>query len=419
MKLNAGKIGFSKTTRAIPSAIWGKNLYLLLFSNTMASIGTGVAMIAIPWFIAARDGGDVLFSSLATAVNVVLFVVTPFIGPVIDGWSRKGLMVALRVVFLIGLCTVYFLHHAEDIDNQTFSLVVYYCLGATFYAFNIPLRGAFVQELFHGSVYLEVNSILEIENQVAAVLTGVCAIFLVENYGIDYLLILNASAYFLAIICISLIDVPVAAHRPEKGSVAASFAEGIGIAISRPRLSMMLMAASVPYIVVILYTVLHPVALSRLSDASSSTYALVEMLFAVGAIAGGMILGKTAKFFHSPQKVLTKALMAFAVVAVLQAFFPGYWGFVLLAAAFGFWNAVVRILRQSLLMEQVSVGEVGRLGALLQSYIMFMRALTLYVASAIISGAGVNYAILFAALFSGGAPVLFWLSSAGEKIREP
>ena len=72
-----------------------KPLFLLIISNAAASIGTGVAMIAIPWMLVSQNNGAATFGILATIVNIGLFFGTPFIGPLIDKNSRKTLILLL------------------------------------------------------------------------------------------------------------------------------------------------------------------------------------------------------------------------------------------------------------------------------------------------------------------------------------
>ena len=89
---------------------------------------------------------------------------------------------------------------------------------------------------------------------------------------------------------ICIVAIPAPRNPAQKATLPyfQSLAAGVSIAAQRPSLSVMLVSASIPYVVVILFTVLHPVALTGLKDASGSTYALVETLFAIGSIIAGL-----------------------------------------------------------------------------------------------------------------------------------
>jgi MFS family permease len=280
-------------------------------------------------------------------------------------------MLLLRGVFIVGLGLVLL---TSAVESETdWSLILYYILGSAFYAINIPIRSAYVQELFHDSDYGRLNAILEVENQAAAVVTGMIAIFAIAHYGLTTIIVANVIFYVLAMICILAIRPPRTPSSQAAMSYLESLKAGVLIATHRPGLSLMLVAASMPYVVVILFTVLHPIALSGLEGTTGSTYALVEALFAVGAIFAGLCVATLIDVFGGETSYQV-SLFLFAAIVVLQAFFPTYWGFLILAFGLGVGNALARILRQTLLMSGFQPHEAGRMAAFLQSIIMLMRA---------------------------------------------
>lgn len=381
-------------------------LPLLLVSNAVASLGAGVAMIAIPWLLVNREGGAIIFGEIATIVNVVLFVVTPFIGPFIDSNPRKVLMISIRVFFILVLLLIFAFSQTEILEDSDSLLILYYVLGSSFYAFNIPLRSAYVRELFDANQFVKVNAILEIENQIAAVVTGVVAIFVIERLGLDVLATINIACFAMAVVCI--LAIPPAEHplTASKTQVIPALADGFLITIRRPVVATILVAATIPYVVVIFYTILHPIALAELPDATGSTYALVELLFGAGAIIGGLLIPRLLHHTTDLRSSLELMVFVFALIATAQALFQTYWGFVLLAAGFGLWNSTTRILRQSILMNEFGNAEVGRVGAFLQSWIMLLRASGIAFLTVLIDGYGPSSAIWFAAAVASVGPLL-------------
>lgn len=110
--------------------IMSRNFILLLCSNAIASVGTGVAMIAVPWLFVKGDDGDVLLDTLATTVKFGLFIVMPLVGPVIDAWPRKALMVLIRLVYGLSLSDIMLLGHLKKGPADNFLLILYYIFGA-------------------------------------------------------------------------------------------------------------------------------------------------------------------------------------------------------------------------------------------------------------------------------------------------
>ena len=382
--------------------VYDRNLLLLLASNFLTSIGIGVAMIAIPWLLATRSDGGVLFGVLMTGSNIALALVTPFIGVAIDRQSRKSVMIAIRLIFVVGLLIVLLLHRSGG--GQTYALVLYYLLGASFYVVNIPLRTAFVQELYFDRDYARVNSVLEIENQAAAVAIGAIAIIAMEKFGLTPILLLNGFALAIAIGLIEAIKYTRKTLPVTRTNAVKEMAEGLAFLKGRPLVSGLLLVATLPYVIVILYSYLHPVALGALDGASGADYATVEILFAIGAMAAGWALVVVPISVRRLPSAITWCVGLFALTALVQALVPFKLAFFAIGALFGALNSVARILRQTLLMRTMAPNQIGRVGAFLQSWIMALRALTLAVATGLVAQANIVTALWFAAL----VPLVGW-----------
>lgn len=392
---------------------YDRQLVLLLVSNFLASVGIGVAMIAIPWLLATRSDGGVLFGVLMTLSNIALAIATPFIGVLIDRISRKRMMISLRLAFLAGLGIVYVLGKWDE--SGTLSLIFYYLLGASFYVINIPLRTAFVQELYYGRDYARVNSILEIENQAAAVAIGAVAIVALETFGIDPILLLNALALSLSVGLIEMINYRQQTRENDRRDILGDLVEGFAVLRQNSDLSLLLLVATLPYIIVILYSYLHPVSLGALDGTSGSDYATVEILFALGAIvAGWSLMAIPVSDARLPQAICW-GVGLFALVAAAQAVWPVKPMFFIIGALFGALNSATRIFRQTLLMKSVSVEEIGRVGSFLQFWIMILRAITLAIATGIVAQFGYKPALWFAAL----VPLLGWAVIVFRGHRRP
>jgi predicted MFS family arabinose efflux permease len=396
---------FAQVERCPWVVMMNRTFLLLLFSNAIASVGTGIAMIAVPWLLVQTEGGIVLFGGLATAVNFGLFIIMPLVGPVIDALPRKALMVLIRLVFVTCLAVIAITAYLAKGFNDNFLLIPYYILGAAFYAVNIPLRSAFVKELFDDSSFARVNAVLEIENQVAAVVTGLAAIMIVDHFGLGSLALLNIICLLLAAGSLMCIQQSKAKRRIQSRPIRGSLTDGLRLLMMRPALLTLIAAACLPYVVVILYTVIHPVALASFVGASGKTYALVELLFAVGAIIGGYMVANITISGRTMEQILERMIWMFALVAILQLIFQSLWGFIVLAGAFGFWNAVIRIMRQTVLMTSFQPDEVGRISAFLQSWIMLLRSCGLAMLSIVLAG-GSGQGVLVATMFACAAPAL-------------
>ena len=60
----------------------------LLLANITGSVGSGVTIIAVPWLLVHRPGGDRLYGYVTLGTTLALFLFMPYYGTWIDRHSR-------------------------------------------------------------------------------------------------------------------------------------------------------------------------------------------------------------------------------------------------------------------------------------------------------------------------------------------
>ncbi|MES9906258.1 MAG: MFS transporter [Sedimenticola sp.] len=351
-----------------------RKFFYLAISNALASVGTGVSMIALPWLIVSQYGvGDNTIYLLAGIVNLVLFLIVPFVGPIIDNSNRKYLMIIIRISF--SLVVLLGLTFNGEIFNVPLTILIYYFAGSLFYVVNIPTRTAFIKDLYRPSEYSRINSFLEAENQIAAVVTGVVAILLIERVSISQLALINVLLYMLAIVLISLIPYTTPHLHSEKQSGVQLLSSGLEIVRYKSDQFALIAVGSLPYVVVIGFTIFHPAAIATFENANSQTYALVETLFGLGAIVAGVSAATLTDRIVDRAKFQLFLMSSFALVCFAHVVFVNSFAFIILAFLLGFLNSTIRIVRTTQQMTLFSQNEIGRVGAFLQSWILGCRVL--------------------------------------------
>ena len=80
---------------------------LIIFANIASSIGSGITMIAVPWLLVTSDNGDAVFGYVALCMTVLSFILTPFVGHLIDRMSRKRILLISQMVSLIDAAHIF------------------------------------------------------------------------------------------------------------------------------------------------------------------------------------------------------------------------------------------------------------------------------------------------------------------------
>ncbi|WP_085900454.1 MFS transporter [Kiloniella majae] len=349
-----------------------RNLYLLVLSNFMTSIGQGVALIATPWFLINADNGSAVFGGVAFVVNLFIFFTAPWFGVFIDRHSRKGMMITIRIILVFLLLVLFGLSELEQ--NKSFLMAGYFALGSLFFILNQSARSAFIQEAFEPVDYTKVNAIMEVEGQAAAVVTGAIAAVMLRHWSLQEIILLNLVTIFVSLVAISVVShqrKPDACNN--ETSFITEFMVGLRYLLKYPRLTIFVISSATPYNCVQTGNYLIPIILIVLLSEGAETLALYEIIFGLGAVVAGLVYSILFST-RSPIQVILFNMCIFSVVLVAQTFSPNLFTVVWLALFLGVANSSIRIARNNWLMAVVDPFVFGRMMTTIPSLFLGMKA---------------------------------------------
>src|SRR6185295_4859219 len=163
----------------------------LLLANITGSIGSGITIVAIPWLLVHRAGGDQIYGYATIGTTIALFLFMPHYGAWIDGHSRKK-MLLLGELFGLAATTsmaavAYFSGHVA-----TWQLIVSYFCGMMYYTLHYPAKYAFLQQIIDPKHFQSLTGLMEIQGQAASMISGGLAGVLVERIPLWLILAVDA-----------------------------------------------------------------------------------------------------------------------------------------------------------------------------------------------------------------------------------
>jgi MFS family permease len=153
--------------------------------------------------------------------------------------------------------------------------------------------------------------------------------------------------------------------------------------------------AFMPFIVVMATNLLKPVYVSQTLQADVTVYSAGEMSFALGAVAAGVLLMQVVRKWGEV-RAMAATILLFAAAIVAMVVLAKGWALVAAYLFFGWSNALVRLIRQTLYMRVVPKQMMGRVMSFFNSIGMLMRLVLIgfFTVSVDYTGAGVGYLIL-------------------------
>ncbi|MED1952236.1 MFS transporter [Brevibacillus centrosporus] len=369
----------------------------LFFSNLFSGFGQGMTMIGIAWYLVEKTGSAQLLGSTMFTSAVLMFFIGPYIGTLIDRFSRKKMLLVENLIgfSVLGALAIwgFFGSYVE------WMLIAIYLVTTFMYQIHYPAQSALVQEGFEPRHYNSINSLLEIEGQTASVLAGGVAGFLLNSYGLHIVILFNALTYLFAFGLLSTMKYTFTLEGEAKANQGVNWLGQLGQSwryIREKRGFMVFgISAMMPFIAIMASNLLKPVYVSQTLKADVSIFSLGEMAYAIGAVAAGILVSLLVAKMGQFSAIVGNTLL-FAIVIVVMVSLPYGWALVASYMVYGWCNASVRLIRQSLYMTIVPKRFMGRVMSFFNSVGMMMRLVLIGGFTTMIdyTGAGAGYLVL-------------------------
>ncbi|KGR79012.1 MFS transporter [Ureibacillus manganicus DSM 26584] len=354
---------------------------LILMANIASSIGTGITMIAVPWLLVTSEDGNVLFGFITLGMTLINFMITPYVGTLVDRISRKNLLLISEILCLLAILMFAILGFA----GQTYSIWHYtaiFMIGSLYYTIFYPTMFAMNQEIFDKSQYKALNGTIEVQGQLSSMIAGAVASYLLIHWELQFILLLNVASYAAAVYFYVRLPYERTKNMKKVNSRKGDW-DGLLYLKERPALFIFLFFSTMPFLGVMITNYLFPVYLSDVLKVSGDIYALENMIYAIGAITAGMAIPIIAKKFGNESTILVGvALYSVAISLIVFVSLPIYLSLMFFLAL---GNSGTRVARNSFMMDQIPNEIIGRVDSLFRTAGLLFRLLAIALFTKMIS----------------------------------
>jgi len=374
-----------------------KNLYndsrfrLIIFANIASSIGSGITMIAIPWMLVSSDNGNAVFGYVTISMTIISFIITPFVGNLVDKMSRKKLLILSEIIcFVLLIC--FSMIGFIGLSYEVWHYMFIYMIGSLYYTIFYPTMFALNQEIFNKNQYKTLNGTMEVQGQLSSVIAGALASILLSRWELQYILLLDVLTYAAAIYFFLKIPYRKNAVDHSKKTLKSNGTEGLSYMLKRPAMFLFLFFSIMPFIGVMISNYLFPVYLADVLKASGSLYGIQGMIYGVGAVVAGILVPIIARKIGNEKTIIYGVITyTVAISFILIANIPVYLSLMFFIAI---GNSSSRVARNSFLMDQVPNEIIGRVDSLFRSIGLLVRVVLLAIFTGMVSSGLIIYCFL-------------------------
>lgn len=276
---------------------WKMKVATLWSSQGFALLGTSISQFTLIWWLTERTGSPIWLSVAAIGLLVPDVFIIPFIGPIIDRYPRKKILIlanaAIAIVSVAGTISLM-------TDRVTPAAVVAILFARTLAnSFRWPALQALATDVVPMDQLTRINAIDYILRGSTNILGPVAAAWMIRVLPVSASLAVDFIGAVAAIALLSSVTVREkiftgkrrASVRANLRSSLSSMKKGLRYVMTAPGLLPFLGYVSITNLLLVPIENLMPLMVSDYFGSTVESLSMMQISFGLGTVIGGVILG--------------------------------------------------------------------------------------------------------------------------------
>lgn len=335
---------------------------LIWFGQLVSLIGSGLTGFAVGVTILQASGSVTQYGFVALATMLPSLLLAPFVGPLVDRWDRRLIMILSDTGAGLGslaLAALFFFGYV-----RVWAVCLAAAIGSSFSAFQWPAYAAATTMLVPKEHLGRANGMVQLAQALSQLVYPALAGFLVARIAVWGVIMIDFATFLFAILTLLAVRIPnpprTTVGQEGAGSLGREFVYGLNYLAARPGLlGMMGLFVALNFLMGFINMLVAPLVLA---------FATPETLGTMMTVAGtGMLVGGLAMSVWGGPKRRIYGVLGFLALSGLFIALGGVRPSVYLAtlAGFGFFFCVpfVMAASQAIWQSKVAPDVQGRIFA--------------------------------------------------------
>ncbi|MGW6704010.1 MFS transporter [Streptomyces sp. NPDC054956] len=298
--------------------------FLPLLATRLTSVAAaGIFFIAAAWLLIDEGGGSTQIAGLAVAMTVPSLFAALQGGVLIDRYDRRRIGQIAELARAGAVVALAALHAAGPLALwQLYGVTLLLGLGN---AVTLPCYGAMLPQVLPREKLVGGNAVWQIATQGGGIAASALGGLLVGGGGVGIGLWTAAACYLAAAGCLQLVP-GAAAPAVSEGGAGGGWRQDLAVAakvVAADRTHLLVTVFSIlPPSVLAAANVLLPVFAKDQLGAGPAGFGLLEGVWGVGALLGGVLISRYAARIRDELRTLVLSLLAVAGTMLVFAVIP-------------------------------------------------------------------------------------------------
>ncbi len=367
-----------------------KKTFLTIFiGQTMSLLTSAIVQYAIIWHITFKTGSAVDLAMATIAGILPQILLGPIAGVIVDRFDRKKIMMYSDGMIAVATLVlgILFLYGEPSMMGMYIVLAVR-SLGSTFHS---PSFTASIPMLAPKEKLVKISGINQTINSITLIIAPILAGILFGAIPLPYIIFLDIIGAIFGIGSIAMVHIPNPEKKEEKSNILLEMKQGFW-EIKQSRFLLILTMYVIAICIIFMpIASMYPLITKNYFRLEAIHVSIVEVLFSIGMLVGGIAMAKEVGF-RKKQYTILVAMLIFAVALIASGLIPNsmFWMFVFLTFVMGSMGPFFEGLYTVILQTKIEPQKQGRVFSIVMSFMQLATPIGLFLVAPIAEQIGVE-----------------------------
>jgi len=378
---------------------WKRSFFIIWAGQAVSLITSAVLQMAIIWYLTDTTG-SALVLSMATMVGFLpQAILGTMIGVLVDRWNRKLVMIGADLV--IAVAGAILAGIALMVELPIWVVMVVLFIRSIGTAFHSPALNAVTPLLVPEDQLTKCAGYSQSVQSVSYILSPAIAAFLYAVWDLNAVIALDVLGAVVACVTVSFVAIPKQEGKSEivQSSVIEEAKAGYIILKEKEGLFALLWIGALYCFVYMPVSALFPLMSMSYFGGTTTHASIVEIMFAVGMLVGGVLLSIWGGFKKRTISIIS-SFVAMGTALTMSGLLPtsGFLIFVICSTVMGLSAPFYNGVQMALFQEKIQPEYLGRVFGLLGSIMSLAMPLGLIVSGIFADKIGINHWFAFSGI---------------------
>ncbi len=366
-----------------------KTFSIIFIGQTMSLLTSAIVQYAIIWYITFKTGSAIDLAMATIAGILPQILLGPVAGVIVDRFDRKKIMMYSDGMIAIAtlILGILFLY-GEPSTLGMYIVLAVRSLGSTFHS---PSFTASIPMLAPKEKLVKISGINQVINSVTLIIAPILAGILFGAIPLPYIIFLDIIGAIFGIGSIAIVRIPNPEKKEETSNILLEMKQGFFEIQQSKFLRILTIYVIVICLIFMPIASMYPLITKNYFGLEAIHVSIVEVLFSIGMLIGGIAMAKEVGF-RKKQYTILVAMLIFAVALIASGLIPSsmFWMFVVLTSIMGMMGPFFEGLYTVILQTKIEPQKQGRVFSIVMSFMQLATPIGLFLVAPIAEEIGVE-----------------------------